>query len=61
LAPERIEHETLRRSTLPSLKPIPLGKPKWVKNHHKLKTRLTQQVKRSKTKFIARPFKINKK
>jgi len=27
---ERIEPETLRRSTLPSPKPIPLGQPKWV-------------------------------
>jgi len=31
LAPERIEPETLRRSTLPGSKAIPLGQPKWVK------------------------------
>ena len=30
LAPKRIEPETLRRSTLPGSKPIPLGQPKWV-------------------------------
>jgi len=30
LAPERIEPETLRRSTLSGPKPIPLGQPKWV-------------------------------
>jgi len=30
LTPEGIEPETLRRSTLPNPKPIPLGQPKWV-------------------------------
>jgi hypothetical protein len=30
LAPERIDPETLRRSTLPRPKPIPPGQPKWV-------------------------------
>jgi len=30
LAPERIELEILRRSTLSGSKPIPLGQPKWV-------------------------------
>jgi len=32
LAPEIIEPETLSRSTLSGLKPIPLGQPKWVSN-----------------------------
>jgi len=31
LALERIEPETLRRSTLPGFNPISLGQPKWVK------------------------------
>ena len=31
MTPERVELETLRRSTLPSTKPIPLGQAKWVK------------------------------
>jgi len=30
LAPERIDPETSRRSTLPGPKPIPPGQPKWV-------------------------------
>jgi len=36
LAPERIEPETLRRSTLPRPKPIPSGQPKWVGEKKKL-------------------------
>jgi len=32
LTPKRIKLETLRRSTLPSPKPIPLGQPKWGSN-----------------------------
>jgi len=37
LAPERIELETSRRSTIPDPKPIPLGQPKWVVSYFKIR------------------------
>ncbi|KEH17682.1 transmembrane protein, putative [Medicago truncatula] len=46
LAPEIIEPETLRRSTLPGSKPIPLGQPKWycLAKRHILKRCLLAKV-----------------